>query len=336
MKNNVLLAGDVGGTKAVLNVFAFDDPPKKRLADKTYASKDYPSLEAIVEEFLSTRDDKVSRAVFGVAGPVVDGRSKITNLPWVIDEEQMRRKLKFGNIKLINDLEATAHGLPVLDSRDIYPISKGNPGLKGNKAIVAPGTGLGEVVLTWKDPGYAVHATEGGHADFAPNNPTEIELLKYLQGHHEHVSTERVCSGVGIFNIYNFLKDSGREPEPKWLAEKISSAADPVPAIVEAALDNDKVCPICVQTLQLFSAILGAEAGNVALRIFATAGVYLGGGLPPRILPFLKKGTFLKAFCRKGRMQRLLKGIPVYVIRNPKAALMGAARFGFEYFKGKI
>jgi glucokinase len=333
MKNSTFLAADIGGTKTILNVFSYGKKFKKLLADHTLESDRFSSLEALLADYLASVKIDVKQAVFGVAGPVVDGKAHISNLPWVIIEKKICQTLNFNVVKIINDLEATARALPALSPKDIYTINKGNSQSQGNKAVIAPGTGLGEVFLSWHGSGYSPHASEGGHADFGPNNSVEIELLQYLLGRYDHVSCERVCSGPGIYNIYNFIKDHQHQTESGWVAEQIQSSSDPVPVIISAALDKKRACPVCVKTLQIFSAIFGAEAGNLALRILATAGVYLGGGLPPRILPFLIDGPFFKAFHQKGRMQKLLKNIPVYVIQDPNAALVGTALYGFDYFR---
>ncbi len=202
--------------------------------------------------------------------------------------------------------------------------------LCGNMAVIAPGTGLGEAFLTWGGSRYRAHASEGGHADFAPNTPLEIELLRYLQLRFKHVSNERVCSGLGLPNIYAYLKDSGHAPEPDWLAEQLAATTDPTPIIVTAALDDERPCELCTATLNAFVSILGAEAGNMVLRVLATGGAYLGGGIPPRILPALQQEGFMQAFLHKGRMVHLMARVPVHVILNPKAALLGAACHGLE------
>ena len=231
---------------------------------------------------------------------------------------------------MINDVEAIASFVPFLRTEDIITLREGMPVRHGVKAVIAPGTGLGEAWLAWDGKQYRAFPSEGGHADFAPATELENDLLAYLRGLHGHASYERVCSGIGIVNIYNFLKKSGVAAEPAWLAQRLSREADPVPVIVEKALDRETPCDICVRTLGLFASILGAEAGNMALKILATGGIYLGGGIPPRILPFLENALFMEAFLRKGRMRDLVAGIPVHVITNPKTALLGAAAQGLR------
>ena len=326
----MLLAGDIGGTKTNLAVFSPEDGPRAPLAEATFPSADYPSLEALVREFLSQVSLSVERASFGVAGPVVASRATITNLPWVMEETQLQETLNLSSVRLLNDLNAIAHAVPFLEPADRHTLNAGQQAPDGAMAIVAPGTGLGEAFLTWDGTRYRPHASEGGHADFAPTHPLEVELLRYLQGRFERVSYERVCSGRGLPNIYAYLKDSGYADEPAWLTEQLAAADDPTPIIVNTALDSQKGCELCVATLNAFVSILGAEAGNLALKVLASGGVYLGGGIPPRILPALEQQRFMEAFRRKGRMSDLLARVPVHVILNPKVALLGAACHGLE------
>ena len=321
----MLLAGDIGGTKTALAVFSPEAGPRAPLAEATFPSGRYPSLEALVQEFLTQVNLKVERATFGVAGPVVAGQSRITNLPWVMDELQLQKALGLSGVRLLNDLEAIANGVPSLEPADLHTLNVGEPASGGAIAIIAPGTGLGEAYLTWDGSHYQAHASEGGHTDFAPINPLEIGLLSYLLERLGHVSYERVCSGRGIPNIYAYLRDSGYAEEPDWLAEQLAAADDPTPIIVNNALKSDSACDLCVATLNSFVSILGTEAGNLALKVLATGGVYLGGGIPPRILPALEERRFLDAFQAKGRMSDLMERMPVHVILNPKVALLGAA-----------
>jgi glucokinase len=324
----MLLAGDIGGTKTNLAVFSPEAGPRAPLAEAIFSSTDYPSLEAVAREFLAQVDLDVERASFGVAGPVVAGRARVTNLPWVIDEAQLREALGLSSVRLLNDLESIANAIPFLEPADLHTLNEGQPEPGGAMAVIAPGTGLGEAYLTWDGAHYRAHASEGGHAGFAPANSLEVNLLRYLQGRFEHVSCERVCSGIGIPNIYAFLKDGGSYLEPDWLAEQLVASDDPTPVIVNAALDREEACEICIAALDTFVSILGAEAGNLALKVLSTGGVYLGGGIPPRILPVLEQGRFMEAFCDKGRMSDLLARMPVLVILNPKVALLGAACHG--------
>lgn len=326
----MLLAGDIGGTKTNLAIYSPDQGPRTPLVEATFPSDEYPSLQAIAQEFLSRTQYQIKWASFGVAGPVVDGHVKTTNLPWEMDEAELRQALKLERVFLLNDLESVANAIPRLELEDIYTLNQGHRVEHGAIAVIAPGTGLGEGFLTWDGAHYRAYPSEGGHTDFGPSNETEIELLRYLMKRYEHVSYEWVCSGMGIPNIYAFFKDSGYATEPDWLREKLEAADDPTPIIVNAALQDDKGCELCEATLNTFVSVLGAEAGNLALKLLATGGVYLGGGIPPRILPALRDGRFMKAYLRKGRFANLLERMPVHVILNAKAGLLGAAGYGLE------
>ncbi len=335
----MLLAGDIGGTKTNLAVYT---PAAGRLGEprlaQTFPSAEYSSLEAIIQEFLRNLDAPIEYAAFGVAGPVVESTATITNLPWTMSEEQLSTTLRIPSVQLLNDLAATAYSVPYLTTEDLCTLNAGEPDPHGAVAIIAPGTGLGEAFTTVDAHGrYTVHPSEGGHSDFAPTTVEEIELLRYLlenrgrvreeHQRYAHVSYERLCSGQGLPNIYDFLKHKGLV-EPDWLEASLAGVSEPTPIIVGAALDTSRPCEICRATLALFVDILGAEAGNLALKVLATGGVYLGGGIPPRILSYLENGNFRTAFERKGRFGPLLSKMPVHVIRNPKAALLGAAYAG--------
>jgi glucokinase len=256
---------------------------------------------------------------------VVRGRASITNLGWEMEESELARDLGLSRVRLLNDLQAIGYAIPKLGAEDLRTLNAGDPVPCGAIAVIAPGTGLGEAFLVWEAGRYEAHPTEGGHADFAPRDETQIGLLRYLLGKMDHVSYERVCSGLGIPNIYAYLRDSGLAEAPDSLAEEIAAASDPTPLIVNNALSGEGAAPICRQTLSTFVSILGAEAGNTGLQFLATGGVYLGGGIPRRILPALEDGTFMKAFRTKGRFREFLSNLPVHVILNPKAALLGAA-----------
>ena len=323
----MLLAGDIGGTKTNLAIYSPEPPLGKPLAEKTFPSGSYPDLESLVREFLSQVDLKVDRAAFGVAGPVVSGRATTTNLPWELDEERLRKALNLSSVHLMNDLEAIAQAIPLLKEDDLHTLNEGRAVPGGAIALIAPGTGLGEAFLTWDGSSYRAHPSEGGHVGFAPANRLEVELLQYLRDRHQfdHVSYERVCSGLGIPTIYAFFKERGRDEEPSWLGEQLAAAEDRTPVIVSVALDKERTCELCIAALNMFVSIFGAETGNLALKVLATGGVYVGGGIPPRILSALDDGRFMEAFVRKGRMSGLLARMPVKVILNPKAALLGAA-----------
>ncbi len=327
----MLLAGDIGGTKTSLAIYAVDDGPHRPLAEATFPSDDYPDLETIAREFLSKIEYKVQFACFGVAGPVVNGHVKTTNLPWEMDETRLREALGLRRVHLLNDLESIGNAVPRLQPDDLFTLNEGQLEAGGAVGIIAPGTGLGEGFLTWNGSQYVAHPSEGGHTDFGPSSEREIELLRYWQARKGHVSYETVCSGIGIGNIYTFLKDTGHALEPDWLTAQLSAADDVTPIIVKTALEHGET--LCKTTLEIFISILGAEAGNLALKLLATGGIYLGGGIPPRILPALQHGHFMEAFLRKGRFAELLRRVPVRVILNPQAALMGAAAYGLDMEK---
>lgn len=327
----MLLAGDIGGTKTVLAVFsAKGDVPAQ---EKSYPSAQYASLELMIHAYLREIKETINSACFAVAGPVVAEQARITNLPWVIDSAVLKAAFGWKHVSLMNDLEAVAYAVPGLPSKDVHDLNVGKQVRGGNISVVAPGTGLGEAYLTMDNGRYIAHASEGSHASFAPTNALQIGLLSFLQDKKgfKHVSFERVCSGgLGIPNLYAYLKETGVAEEPKWLAEALAASGDPTPVIITNALDPAKACALCTKTLELFVDILGGECGNHALKVMATGGIYLGGGIPPRILFSLQKPAFLEALRSKGRFRTLLTDIPVHVILNPKAGLMGAAAFGFD------
>jgi len=326
----MLLAGDVGGTKTDVALFSPQAGPRDPVARLSFPSAHFASLESLLAEFLAQFHQPIEAACFGVAGPVVDGQAKTTNLPWVVDEARLRETLHVRSVRLLNDLEAIAHAVPLLQPSDLHTLNPGSVRDGGAIGVVAPGTGLGEAFLTWDGSRYHAFASEGGHADFAPTNPLELDMLGFLRGRFDHVSYERVCSGRGIPNRYAFLKERGHGVEPAWLAAELAAAEDPTPIIVRTALGDDHRSELCDATLDLFVSILGAEAGNFALKVLATGGMYLGGGIPPRILPYLQHEQFLRSFCGKGRLSELLVQIPVHVILNPSAALLGAAGRGLR------
>jgi len=326
----MLLAGDIGGTKTNVGIYSPEKGPREPLFEAIFPSSKYPNLEMLVSEFLSQVSIEIDRAIFGVAGPVVGGQARVTNLPWVIQEDQLVRSLHLKSVRLFNDLEAIAYGITLLEKEDLYTLNKGVPPPRGTLAVIAPGTGLGEAFLIWEGERYRAYSSEGGHADFGPNSDLEIGLLRSLKTKFGHVSYERICSGHGLPNIYDYLKESGYAEEPPWLAEQLAATNDPTPAIVNAALDTKKLCKLCVTTLSIFVSALGAEAGNLALKVMATGGVYLGGGIPPRIISLLDKGIFMNCFTNKGRFTEFISKIPVHVICNSKTALMGAALYGLE------
>ena len=325
-----IIVGDIGGTKTILAVFSSEGGPRKPLVQMTFPSTHYESLEDIITEFLAAVNLPVNAACFAVAGPVLNGRAQITNLPWVIDDAMLQSTFNLSAVSLLNDLESVAYAVPILEPKDIHTLNEGVPIPRGSIGVVAPGTGLGEAYMTYENGKYVAHASEGSHASFAPVGKLQIDLLIYLNQHgHHHVSVERVCSGrLGIPNLYNFLKDTGVAAEPAWLAESLAASEDPTPIIFAAAQDTTQPCEIASITLDLFVSILGAEAGNLALKVLSTGGIYLGGGISPRILPYLEKPFFSAALRKKGRFESMLAEMPVHVITNPEAGLLGAAAYG--------
>jgi len=319
----MILAGDIGGTHARLAFFETNNGSFRLISATVFPSREYSSLDEIVGKFVASSDVRPDSACFGIAGPVRGGRVEASNLPWVVESKRLAEELHLKNTLLINDLEANAWGIATLAPSDVVPLNqvKGNPA--GNQAVIAAGTGLGEAGMYWDGERYHIFACEGGHSDFAPRNELEIELLRYLTKRFGHVSCERVVSGPGLVNVFHFLRDTGRGKEPKWLTEEMLHG-DPAAAISRAALDGK--CPLSERALDLFISVYAAEAGNLALKLMATGGVYLGGGIAPKMLSKLAGPLFMQAFVGKGRMQHLLEAIPVKVITNDKAALMGAAR----------
>ncbi len=320
----MILAGDVGGTKVDLALYEFINGKLKSVRDKIYKAKDYPGLEAIVKEFLGT--DKVSAACFGVPGPVRDGRLRLTNLPWTLDSRELAAGLAIDHVFLINDLQANGYGVAELTEDQILTLSEGDPSQIGNRALIAAGTGLGQCFLVWNGHQHKPYPSEGGHADYAPRNENEIDLLRFLkQKYNGRVSYERVISGMGLTNIYEFLREVRGVDEPAWLAKRLSEAPDPNSVITEMALAAKS--EICEHALDMFVSGYGAEAGNLALKVLSVGGLYVGGGIAPRIVDKLKDGTFMKAFTDKGRLSQLLINMPVRIILEPRAALLGAAAY---------
>jgi len=322
------LGGDIGGTKTVLALFSTETGPFQPFDRELFPSRDFASLDEILKKYLSKREVSVRGASFGVAGPVNDRRAEATNLPWTIDARRLSTLIQGAPVRLLNDLTATAHAVPYLTPADVHTLVRGEENPLSVLAVIAPGTGLGEAFLTWNGTHYEAHPSEGGHASFGPATQVELELLEYLLPRLGHVSYERVCSGKAIPDLYGFLRDIRKMPEPGWLQETLASAVDPTRVILQAAVDDK--AEICVQTLDLFLDILANEAGNLALKVMATGGMYIGGGIPPRILPKIDKERFRTAFSNKGRFSGLLLKIPVHVIVKPDIALFGAACHGFE------
>ncbi|PKO10419.1 MAG: glucokinase [Chloroflexi bacterium HGW-Chloroflexi-2] len=322
------LVGDIGGTKTTLAITSAGGSPRDFLVKQTFPSKDFNSLEEMITLFLKGKEENLSRASFGIAGPIINDQVKATNLPWNISEKNMSEVLNLP-VSLINDLSATAHAVPFLREDDLITLNNGNPVKNGSLAVIAPGTGLGEAFLVWDGKRYRPFPSEGGHSDFAPVDALQIQLLAYLQRKFNHVSYERLSSGKGLPNIYSFLKDEKVVEEPDWLRQQLEDVSDQTPVISRAALEGK--AEIAIKTMELFTKILAAEAGNLALKILSNGGLYLGGGIPPRILPFLKNETFLTAFQNKGRFASFLQDVPIHVIRNPETALIGAACHALEF-----
>ena len=325
-----VLAGDIGGTKTNMALFHMvNDRPIASVVE-TYASRDEPGFEKIVQDFLGKHGVFVSSACFGVAGPVIDGRCRATNLPWVISEKKITKSVGFEYVKVVNDLEAMAYGIPLLKGSDIFPLNTQKIKKKKNFGLIAPGTGLGMVLSIWNNGRYLAVSSEGGHSDFVPANREEFMLSQYIKRRYGHASMERIISGPGIENIYMWLRDSGRYKEPRWLLKHMNQM-DPSRVITQAAMKNKT--PICVKTLNIFISALGAAAGNLALTGLTLGGIYLGGGIPHKILPWLKSGLFMDSFVAKGRFKNMLKGIAVRVLLNEKTPLQGAASIAFDSIK---
>lgn len=317
----MILAGDIGGTKTNLGLFDIVDGTMTLRREQSYPSRNYPGLESIIDEFTSAAGG-VTAACFGVAGPVIEGRSTTTNLPWLVDSQSLASLLNLDSVALINDLEATAHGIAELKPDEFVTLNDGAPE-PGNAALIAAGTGLGAASLFWDGGKLMPSASEGGHVDFAPRNQLEIRLLQDQLTKHQRVSVERVLSGPGLFVIYEFLRDINYAKESSVIAGRFKDH-DPSSVVANAALAGE--CELCVKALDMFAGIYGAVAGNIALQLKATAGVYVGGGIAPKNIEKLRDGTFMKAFTDKGRLSSLLEAIPVRVIMNDKTALLGAAR----------
>ncbi|HKN88544.1 MAG TPA: glucokinase [Nitrospiraceae bacterium] len=340
----MILAGDIGGTKTRLALFDWKDERLDAHTEQVYISTDYKSFEDILAEFLNPPQAELAEAVegedeplpptvpneplkidaacIGVAGPVIENRCQTTNLPWLVDGHALAKRFDIPTVQLLNDLEATAHGLLELKPEETTALNAGTvPSQKRPMALIAAGTGLGEAILYWDGMEYHPMPSEGGHADFAPNSDLEIELLRHLRASYLHVSWERVLSGPGLHAIYEFLRDTKRN-EPTWMAERMQ-VEDPAAVIAEVGLK--KQADIGVQALDLFASIYGAEAGNLALKSMALSGIYVGGGIAPKLLAKLQDGAFMRGFMNKGRYKKLMGSIPVQVITNDKAGLIGAA-----------
>ena len=319
-----VLSGDIGGTKTRLAVFEARGQALTSLAEETYSSLEHATFDQVVQKFLHGRELDCKHACFGIAGPVRGGRVETTNLPWVIDAEGIRQDLGLACVSLLNDLEANAWGIPVLDDDDFFVLNSGSADACGNASVISAGTGLGEAGLYWDGVRHCPFASEGGHSDFSPRNELEMALLSFLSDRYGRTSWERVLSGPGLANIHEFLRSYRQSAPPAWLVDEMRTG-DPSAAISAAALEERD--PVCVEALDLFVNLYGVEAGNHALKIMATGGVYIGGGIAPKILEKLQGPSFMEGFLDKGRMRPLLQSMPVRVILNDRTALYGPALF---------
>jgi len=321
----MILSGEIGATRTRLAAFETEGNSLKRVVEKLYMSQEHSGLSGIITDFIRTEGIPVQSACFGVAGPVKGGRSKISNLPWTIDARELSKQLKLNTVGLINDLEAYAYGIDALDSKDFVTLNEGSGDEEGNRAVISARTGLGMAGLYWDGFRHHPFACEGGHADFAPRNGLGMELLTYLQKKYGRVSCERILSGPGIKNIYDFLRDANKVDEPQWLREQMAAATDAPALISQLALEGK--APICDQTLSLFVSIYGAETGNCALNFLSTGGIFLGGSIAAKIVPKMKDPIFMQSFLDKGRMEQLLKEMPVKIVLNDDSGIIGAARY---------
>lgn len=321
-KGGLILAGDIGGTKSWLGIYELKEDGLRLVMEEKYLNSDYTGIEGILEDFLDDADiSGVVSASFGLACPVEEGRCKLTNTEWVIDGGELKRRFGFTKLGLINDIVAIAWGIGLLTRDDITVLNAGTP-KEGNAALIAAGTGLGEALIFRTASVLYPSGSEGGHADFAPRNDLEIELLKYLSDIYGHVSYERVLSGPGLCNLYDFFKERNAYEEPGYLKRRFQEEKAPA-VISDEAMNGEDMN--CWDAMNLFVSIYGAEAGNLALKAFTSSGIYIGGGIAPRILKALKDGPFMDSFIDKGRFRDFLSNIPVYIILNEKAGLFGAA-----------
>ncbi len=321
----MILTGEIGATRTRLAAFETEGNNLRLVVEKIYMSQEHGGLPEIITGFIRTEGIPVHSACFGVAGPVRGGRSKISNLSWVIDSRELATQLKLPSVGLMNDLEAYAYGIDALEAKDFVTLSAGSEDSEGNRAVISARTGLGVAGLYWDGIRHHPFACEGGHADFAARNQLEVELLAYLQNRYGRISCERILSGPGIKNIYDFLRDTGKAEEPEWLREQLSAAPDPPALISQVALANKAA--ICDQTLSIFVSIYGAETGNCALYFMSTGGIFIGGSIAAKIVPKMKDPVFMQSFLDKGRMSQLLQEMPVKIVLNDDSGMIGAARF---------
>jgi glucokinase len=321
----MILAGEIGATRTRLAAFETEGSRLQCVVEKNYVSQQRDGLSGILADFIKTEGIPVHSACLGVAGPVRAGRSKISNLPWVIDAREVALQLKLNSVGLLNDLEAYAYGIDGLESKDFITLGEGVDQAEGNRAVISAKTGLGMAGLYWDGFRHHPFACEGGHADFAPRNELQTELLVYLQKKYGRISCERILSGPGIKNIYDFLRDTNKADEPEWLRTQISAAPDPPALISRFALEGKAA--ICDQTLSIFVSVFGAQTGNCALNFMSTGGIFIGGSIAAKIVPRMKDPVFLESFLDKGRMGTILKDMPVKIVINDDCGMIGAARY---------
>ena len=331
----MILAGEIGATRTRLAAFETEGNRLNRAVEKNYMSQEHAGLSEIIDAFVKTEGILVHRACVGVAGPVRRGRSKISNLPWIIDSRDLAKQLKLDSVGMLNDLEAYAYGIDALDSKDFVTLNEGSEDAEGNRAVISARTGLGVAGLYWDGFRHHPFGCEGGHSDFAPRNELEMALLSYLQKKYGRISCERILSGPGIKNIYDFLRDTHKAEEPQWLKDQMAATAD-APALISQLATGGKA-PICDQTMSIFVSIYGAETGNVALNFMSTGGIFIGGSVAAKNVPRMKDPIFMQSFLDKGRMVPLLKEMPVTIVLNDDSGLIGAARYTLveKAFKSK-